>query len=63
MENSGSSISEQLAVAFAGDVTVPESVRRMGDALLMDLAGICVAARLWVFFGRAFGFAIAVRIY
>ncbi|MBA2964324.1 MULTISPECIES: MmgE/PrpD family protein [Ramlibacter] len=36
---------EQLAAAFGTDPVLPDGVRTMGDALLMDLAGICVAAR------------------
>ncbi|MDB5874238.1 MAG: 2-methylcitrate dehydratase [Ramlibacter sp.] len=39
------SVSEKLAEAFAGEPAVPRSVRQMCDVLLMDLAGICVAAR------------------
>jgi 2-methylcitrate dehydratase PrpD len=39
------SASEQLAAAFASVPVLPDGVRAMCDALLMDLAGICVAAR------------------
>jgi 2-methylcitrate dehydratase PrpD len=39
------SVTEQLAAAFGPDPAVPPAVRTMVDALLMDLAGICVAAR------------------
>jgi 2-methylcitrate dehydratase PrpD len=40
------SVSEQLAAAFAGmPPALPASVSRMCDAVLMDVAGLCVAAR------------------
>jgi 2-methylcitrate dehydratase PrpD len=39
------SATERLAAAFGADPALPERVRTMCDALLMDLAGICVAAR------------------
>jgi 2-methylcitrate dehydratase PrpD len=45
VETSATSISQQLAAAFVRDVTLPEPVLCMCDALLMDLTGICVAAR------------------
>jgi 2-methylcitrate dehydratase PrpD len=39
------SATERLAAAFNTDLALPGRVRTMCDALLMDLAGICVAAR------------------
>ena len=39
------SVCEQLAGAFSGLEAIPDAVARMCDALLMDLTGICVAAR------------------
>ncbi len=39
------SVSERLAAVFAGAPTIPANVTSMCDALLMDLAGLCVAAR------------------
>ncbi|HUR89462.1 MAG TPA: MmgE/PrpD family protein [Ramlibacter sp.] len=39
------SVSQQLADGFATVPALPTNVRAMGDALLMDFAGICVAAR------------------
>src|SRR4051794_20442931 len=40
------SVSERLAAAFAtGLPTVPASVATMCDAVLMDVAGLCMAAR------------------
>ena len=39
------SVSQKLAEAFAGEPRIPPAVREMCDALLMDFAGICVAAR------------------
>ena len=39
------SVSQQLARVFANEPMVPQDVRTMCDALLMDFAGICVAAR------------------
>ena len=41
----GASVSERLATAFAGAPHVPPAVAGMCDALLMDHAGLCVAAR------------------
>ncbi|HSH92162.1 MAG TPA: MmgE/PrpD family protein [Ramlibacter sp.] len=45
METTATSIAEQLVAAFAREVVLPGPVLRMCDALLMDLTGICVAAR------------------
>jgi 2-methylcitrate dehydratase PrpD len=45
MATPGTSVSQQLAAVFAVDPTVPDGVRKMCDTLLMDLTGICVAAR------------------
>ena len=39
------SVTEHLAVVFAAPATLPGRVTQMVDALLMDLTGICVAAR------------------
>jgi 2-methylcitrate dehydratase PrpD len=39
------SVTEQLAAVFAAPATLPGRVTQMVDALLMDLTGICVAAR------------------
>jgi 2-methylcitrate dehydratase PrpD len=39
------SVSQKLAEVFAGEPQVPANVTTMCDALLMDFAGICVAAR------------------
>ena len=40
------SVSERLAAAFAGmPPTLPAGVARMCDSVLMDVAGLCVAAR------------------
>jgi 2-methylcitrate dehydratase PrpD len=39
------SVSEHLAAAFAGAPVLPARMAGMCDALLMDLAGLCVAAR------------------
>src|SRR5260370_28467616 len=40
------SVSEQLAAAFSGmPATLPVAVVGMCDAVLMDVAGLCVAAR------------------
>jgi 2-methylcitrate dehydratase PrpD len=43
---SGTSISEQLAAAFArAPATLPAGIAATCDALLVDVAGLCVAAR------------------
>src|SRR5580693_9184328 len=40
------SVSQQLAAAFTGlSPTLPATVTRMCDAVLVDVAGLCVAAR------------------
>jgi 2-methylcitrate dehydratase PrpD len=39
------SVSERLAAVFAGAPAVPPTVAGVCDTLLMDLAGLCVAAR------------------
>src|SRR5258706_6324497 len=40
------SVSEQLAAAFSGmPPTLPVAVANMCDAVLMDVAGLCIAAR------------------
>src|SRR5207253_9529486 len=39
------SVSQQLAAMFARPAAIPDGVRTMCDALLMDFTGICVAAR------------------
>ena len=40
------SVSEQLAAAFSAmPPTLPAAVAGMCDAVLMDVAGLCVAAR------------------
>ena len=52
METLATSMTEQLAAAFARDLTLPEPVLRMCDSLLMDLTGICVAARRLVVYSQ-----------
>ena len=48
------SVSEQLAVAFCGmPPTLPDAVAGMCNAVLMDVAGLCVAARNSVICSRA----------
>jgi 2-methylcitrate dehydratase PrpD len=39
------SVSEHLAAVFAGAPTIPPTVAGMCEALLMDLVGLCIAAR------------------